>query len=150
MHTIVIRRLTVVSIHRYYEPYMYTYLVLPWPMGYARMAQLCVLCSRCLACCQEAGWRDTVLYLRFGELPEMPGATPEFFFAPGHLQSRSKELGPAEFMMRLGGAYIAFRQYCDEWMRVEYSQGSDAVESAYQKVLAGQADPAAGQIISLI
>ena len=85
----------------------------------------------------------------FGELPAMPGATPEFFFAPGHLQSRSKELGAVEFMMRLGGAYVAFRQFCDEWMRVEYSQGSSAAEAAYQKVLAGQADPATGQIISL-
>jgi Protein of unknown function (DUF2855) len=85
----------------------------------------------------------------FGPVDNLPGATPEFFFAPGHLQSRSRELGGAEFMMRLGGAYVGFRQYCDSWLRVERSTGPEAAEAVYQQVLAGKADPACGQIISL-
>ncbi|MEH6585921.1 MAG: DUF2855 family protein [Halioglobus sp.] len=85
----------------------------------------------------------------FGPVDGLPGATPEFFFAPGHLQTRSKELGGAEFMMRLGGAYVGFRQFCDSWLRVERSYGADAVGQVYQQVLAGKADPASGQIISL-
>lgn len=85
----------------------------------------------------------------FGPVDGLPGATPEFFFAPGHLQTRSKELGGAEFMMRLGGAYVGFRQFCDSWLCVERSYGADAVGQVYQQVLAGKADPASGQIISL-
>lgn len=85
----------------------------------------------------------------FGPVEGLPGATPEFFFAPAHLQTRSKELGSAEFMMRMGGAYVGFRQYCDSWMKVEQATGPEAVEQAYQKVLAGRADPAVGQVISL-
>ena len=85
----------------------------------------------------------------FGPVDNLPGATPEFFFAPGHLQTRSKELGGAEFMMRLGGAYVGFRQFCDSWLRVERSYGVDSSAAVYQQVLAGKADPASGQIISL-
>ncbi|RLQ22647.1 DUF2855 family protein [Seongchinamella sediminis] len=85
----------------------------------------------------------------FGPLEELPGARPEFFFAPEHLQTRSKELGAGEFMMRLGSAYAGFRQFCDGWLNIEHSRGREAVQSAYQKVLAGKADPASGQIISL-
>ena len=85
----------------------------------------------------------------FGPVDNLPGATPEFFFAPGHLQTRSRELGGAEFMMRLGGAYVGFRQFCDSWLRIEHSAGPEAVEAVYQQVLAGRSDPACGQIISL-
>ena len=84
-----------------------------------------------------------------GAVKDLPGATPEFFFAPGHIQTRSKELGPAELMMRLGAAYVAFRQFCDKWLQVEDSFGVEAVTAVYQRVLAGKADPATGQIISL-
>lgn len=85
----------------------------------------------------------------FGPIDDLPGATPEFFFAPEHLQTRAKSLGAGELMMRLGGAYAGFRQFCDSWLRIERNAGVDAVLSAYQQVLAGKADPASGQIISL-
>jgi hypothetical protein len=52
-------------------------------------------------------------------------------------------------MMRLGGAYLDFRQFCDSWLRIEQSTGPEAVANIYQQVLAGNADPASGQIISL-
>ena len=85
----------------------------------------------------------------FGPVDDLPGATPEFFFAPGHLKTRSKELGAAEFMMRLGGAYLGFRQFCDSWLRVERSFGAQAMGAVFQQVLAGKADPSTGQIISM-
>ncbi len=85
----------------------------------------------------------------FGPVDNLPGATPEFFFAPGHVQTRSKELGPAELMMRLGAAYVGFRQFCDGWLSVERSYGVKSAEAVYQQVLAGRANPASGQIISL-
>ena len=88
-------------------------------------------------------------YEDMGPVEGLPGATPEFFFAPDHVQSRSRELGAAELMMRLGGAYVGFRQFCDGWLRVERSYGPQALETVYQQVLTGQADPASGQIFSL-
>jgi hypothetical protein len=88
-------------------------------------------------------------YDEMGAVEGLPGATPEFFFAPGHIQTRSAELGAMELMMRLGTAYVGFRQFCDNWLRVERSYGPDAVGRIYQQVLAGKTDPASGQIISL-
>ena len=35
------------------------------------------------------------------------------------------------------------------WLQVEDSLGPEAVAAVYQRVLAGKADPATGQIISL-
>jgi NADPH:quinone reductase-like Zn-dependent oxidoreductase len=85
----------------------------------------------------------------FGEVDKLPGATPEFFFAPAHIQTRSKEMGATELMMMLGAAYVGFRQFCDAWLRVEENVGPDAVESIYQDVLAGSNNPAVGQMISM-
>jgi hypothetical protein len=87
-----------------------------------------------------------------GGLPDaegLPGATPEFFFAPGQVQTRSEELGAAELMRRLVESYLGFREFSDGWLRIEHSRGSDAVEQTYQAILAGKTDPASGQIISM-
>jgi hypothetical protein len=88
-------------------------------------------------------------YEEMGSTDGLPGATPEFFFAPGHVQTRSKELGATELMTQLGMAYVGFRLAVDSWLTVQFSYGPEAVEKTYQKVLAGRADPAIGQIISM-
>jgi hypothetical protein len=88
-------------------------------------------------------------YDEMGSVEGLPGATPEFFFAPGHIQVRSKELGAMELMMNLGAAFVGFRQFCDSWLSVQRSYGVEAVTATYQQVLAGSADPAVGQVISL-
>lgn len=88
-------------------------------------------------------------YNESGPLKGLPGARPAFFFAPTHVKERSAELGVQEFMMRLGAAYAGFRTYADNWLRIERSYGSEAVASIYQAVLAGKADPASGQIVSM-
>ena len=84
-----------------------------------------------------------------GPVDHLPGAVPEFFFAPTHIRQRSAELGSREFMMRMGTAYVGFRRFSDSWLQVERHHGVEAVAAAYQRVLAGKADPAAGQIISM-
>jgi len=80
---------------------------------------------------------------------DLPGATPEFFFAPGHVQTRSEELGVTELMRRLVGDYLGFRQFSDGWLKIEHNRGPEAVEQTYQAILAGRTDPASGQIISM-
>lgn len=88
-------------------------------------------------------------YEEGGSVEGLPGAVPEFFFAPGHIQSRSAELGAATLMLQLGADYLAFRAESDRWLQVQRSYGADAAAQAYQAVLAGKAHPATGQIISL-
>tara|TARA_R110002110_G_scaffold415765_3_gene655333 strand:- start:101622 stop:102731 length:1110 start_codon:yes stop_codon:yes gene_type:complete len=86
---------------------------------------------------------------QMGAVDGLPGATPEFFFAPSHVQTRSREIGAENLMMQLGAGYVGFRLFCDGWLQVERHYGAAASEAAYQQVLAGTVDPSSGQIISL-
>jgi len=88
-------------------------------------------------------------YEETGDTSGLPGAKPQFFFAPGHIQTRSAEIGAEQLMMNLGVAYIEFRQDSDRWLNVVLSEGEAAVEKTYQAVLAGGSDPATGQIVRL-
>ncbi|MEM9257359.1 MAG: DUF2855 family protein [Pseudomonadota bacterium] len=88
-------------------------------------------------------------YEEMGSVDGLPGAVPEFFFAPGHIQTRSAELGSAELMQSLGVDYVGFREASDQWLNIQRSYGPDATQSAYRAVLAGSVSPDAGQMISL-
>ena len=88
-------------------------------------------------------------YKEAGTVTGLPGAQPEFFFAPTHVKSRSAELGPQELMARMGAAYVQFREFAAGWLRVERSYGPEAVAKTYHAVLTGKNDPASGQVVSL-
>jgi hypothetical protein len=88
-------------------------------------------------------------YHEMGATDNLPGATPEFFFAPGHIQSRSAELGAEKLMMSLGTGFVDFRAASAKWLGIDYSDGATDLEATYQLVLAGSADPARGHIVSM-
>ncbi len=88
-------------------------------------------------------------YEEMGPTDDLPGAPPEFFFAPHHIASRSAELGAREFMTRMAKAYAGFREFSDGWMNVERHYGPQAVETIYREVLAGRSDPAVGHVVSM-
>lgn len=79
----------------------------------------------------------------------LPGAKPEFFFAPGQIQKRSQDWGPEGLQERLGGAWGAFCDASDAWLRVVRGYGREAVEQVYLDTLAGRTRPAEGHVISL-
>src|SRR6056297_1025427 len=88
-------------------------------------------------------------YAEAGSVEGLPGAVPEFFFAPGHVLTRSNELGAATLMARLGNDYVQFRSASDRWLDVQRSYGPEAAKEVYRAVLAGESEPSSGQIISL-
>lgn len=88
-------------------------------------------------------------YQELGAIDGLPGARPEFFFAPAHVRTRSAEIGAGALMRQLGAAYVEFRRFCDGWLAIERHDGPDATVLAYREVLAGRTDPASGQIVSL-
>jgi hypothetical protein len=88
-------------------------------------------------------------YEEMGAADNLPGATPEFFFAPHHIQTRSAEVGATTLMQNMGKDFFSFRANSDSWLKLAYSRGPSAVEKTYQQVLAGQSDPASGQIVSM-
>ena len=80
---------------------------------------------------------------------DLPGAKPEFFFAPGQIQKRAKEWGPAGLQQRLGSAWTGFRYASRSWLEVVRGAGTEAVEKVYADTLEGRTLPSQGHVISL-
>jgi hypothetical protein len=79
----------------------------------------------------------------------LPGPTPEFFFAPGQIQKRTADWGPAELQRRLGEAWERFRSFSDGWLQVQRGYGRKAVARVYEDTLAGRTEPQDGHVLSL-
>jgi hypothetical protein len=79
----------------------------------------------------------------------LPGAKPQFFFAPDQIRKRTAEWGPAEFNARFAGAWSGFEPNLDRWMKVIEHRGPAAVQRAYLDTLNGRVPPDQGLILSL-
>ena len=79
----------------------------------------------------------------------LPGAKPQFFFAPDHIRQRAKEWGPGGFDTRFGAARSGFVPRLDQWMKVIENRGAAAVQRAYLDTLNGRVPPDQGLILSL-
>lgn len=88
-------------------------------------------------------------YEEGGATEGLPGATPTFFFAPSHVQERSKTLGAGPLMQMLGQSYGQFRLFCDGWLNMECAEGAEQARRAYEAVLSGSQSPAVGQLVTI-
>ena len=79
---------------------------------------------------------------------DLPGPTPQLFFAPTVAQARVAEWGPAGFEARLGAAWDRFAATLG-WLRVARVAGPVAVGQAWADLVAGRIDPVEGIIASL-
>ena len=82
-----------------------------------------------------------------GSVKGLPGAKPEFFFAPTHMQQRSRQLGIELYSGMLVSDYAEFRLFCDQWLTVKRSDGEEAVTATYQQVLAGSVELNIGHVV---
>ena len=80
---------------------------------------------------------------------ELPGAKPEFFFAPGQIAKRSKDWGPQGLQERMGESWVAFRDSTDAWLQVQRGYGRQAVERVFLDTLDAKTQPCDGHVISL-
>jgi NADPH:quinone reductase-like Zn-dependent oxidoreductase len=79
----------------------------------------------------------------------LPGAKPEFFFAPGQIAKRSEDWGPAGLQERIGASWVAFRDSTDDWLQIQRGYGRNAVDTVFNQTLDARTSPAEGQIISM-
>jgi hypothetical protein len=77
------------------------------------------------------------------------GEDADFFFLPPWMERRRREWGRGEFAHRYDEAWAAFLPTVERWLRIEHHQGPAEVETVYRHVLAGDADPAVGFMLSL-
>ncbi len=79
----------------------------------------------------------------------LPGPTPEFFFAPSRIVKRTEDWGAAGLQERLGRSWRSFAAFSKKWMRIQHHSGPQALESVYLDVLTGRLDPRDGHIVTL-
>jgi hypothetical protein len=84
-----------------------------------------------------------------GRDDDLPGATPEFFFAPGRMVKRAQDWGPDGLQQRIGASWSDFRAASDSWLKVVRGRGTEALEGVYQDLLAGRSVPSEGHVLSL-
>lgn len=80
---------------------------------------------------------------------QLPGAKPQFFFAPTQISKRRKEWGPGGLEQRFGAAWQRFLPSVAKWLELQRGQGPGVVRSTYMDVLEGRARPAQGHILAL-
>jgi hypothetical protein len=81
--------------------------------------------------------------------PVLPGAKPNWFFAPDQIRKRAREWGPGGIDARFGAAWSGFAPMLDRWLKVTEGRGPEAVKQVYQDTLAGRVPPDQGHILSL-
>ena len=86
---------------------------------------------------------------RFAPTKDLPGAKPEFFFAPSHSEKRLKEWGPAELEKRVVDCWRELALESRSWMNIEHHKRPDRAMAIYQKVADGSLAPSVGVMISL-
>jgi hypothetical protein len=79
----------------------------------------------------------------------LPGAKPQFFFAPDQIRKRAKEWGPGGVDLRFGAAWSTFAPKLDQWIKVIENHGPAVVQRAYLDTLNGRVPPDQGLILSL-
>ena len=80
---------------------------------------------------------------------QLPGAKPQFFFAPTQVGKRSKDWGYEGLVQRLGRSWLALLPSVKGWLEVRTGRGPAAVEAVYREVLEGRQPPKLGHVLSM-
>ncbi len=80
---------------------------------------------------------------------DLPGPTPQFFFAPSRMAKRAKDWGPDGLQRRMAEAWSGFRSGTDGWLEIRRGYGEKAVSAVYADTLGGRVPPNVGNILSL-
>lgn len=84
-----------------------------------------------------------------GPPPEgLPGAKPEFFFAPAQIAKRQADWGPGVLDKRMLEANLAFLPVMARHLRIERGDGADAVKAAYAAMVSGRTPADVGVVLS--
>lgn len=84
-----------------------------------------------------------------GAAENLPGAKPEFFFAPTQVEKRRKDWGAAGFQARAAESWQTFLAGTADWVEVTHGRGPDAVAKVYLDMVEGRVNPRLGHVLSL-
>ncbi|MEO0466451.1 MAG: DUF2855 family protein [Pseudomonadota bacterium] len=84
-----------------------------------------------------------------GASGDLPGATPQFFFAPSQISKRNKEWGPGVFTQKASEASLKLAQLVSDQITVERIQGAEAASEIWKAMLENQVSPKRGIMVSI-
>lgn len=79
---------------------------------------------------------------------DVPGPKPVFFFAPDRIAKRRQDWAPGEFERRYGQAWTGFVADAPRWLKVERSEGRDAIQQAFLAQVDGGTAPDLGVVLA--
>ncbi|MAB12986.1 DUF2855 family protein [Parvibaculum sp.] len=79
---------------------------------------------------------------------DLPGAKPEFFFAPAQIQKRDNEWGPGAAMRRAQEECARMAKEMEAHLKIEHGTGAEAVKAAYLSMVRGETTPDRGLMLS--
>jgi hypothetical protein len=83
-----------------------------------------------------------------GDSVALPGAAPQFFFAPTALNRLVEKWGAPEYRRRTTEATHEFIEASRDWMTIDERRGPDGPASAWASVFAGDVAPSVGVVAS--
>ncbi len=86
---------------------------------------------------------------QLGAEPDLPGPTPQLFFAPSQIEKRTAEWGRDGLQRRFGDAWERFLGAVDDWVEIARAEGPEAVEAVYRDLLEGRSSPRIGHVLAL-
>lgn len=82
-----------------------------------------------------------------GQLTDLAGPTPQFFFAPTQLAKRGKEWGREVLNSQLESSLATFIEDSKRWLDIEETRGEEALTSIYNSLISGGTRPETGHIV---
>jgi hypothetical protein len=79
--------------------------------------------------------------------PDFISERSAMFFAPGHIQKRAKDWGPGEFEKRAQQFWREAALKSRAWLHIKEASGPDAINEAWQDVLAGKTPADAAWVV---
>lgn len=76
-----------------------------------------------------------------------PGPRPRPFFAPAQINHRVKQWGFEVFEKRLESDWNAFCDEAKNWFQIKAVSGTEAIDSVYKSLLAGNSDPTSVNVL---
>jgi hypothetical protein len=91
---------------------------------------------------------------QLGGASKLPGPRATLFFAPAQIRKRQQDWGADVLGQKLVQAWHAFRERASAgptpWLRVQRHTGGEAARTAFERIAAGDSDPAVGHVLSLL
>ena len=84
-----------------------------------------------------------------GQNPNIIQERSEFFFAPGHIQQRAADWGPAVFDQKVAEFMQTTTQQCKAWLQIREVDGLQGMEAVYADVCSGKLAADQGLIVKL-